>query len=80
MRRRLNKFLTAVIVMALVVVGISCGSSSNSGTEDALRAELAETKAQLDQAQQVIATLQSGSDEEPVQDEGPDAEGEDPDA
>ena len=66
--------------MALVVVGISCGSGSNSGTEDALRAELAETKAQLDQAQQVIATLQSGGDEEPVEDEGPDAEGEDPDA
>ena len=80
MHRRLNKFLTAIIVMALVVVGISCGSGSNSGTEDALRAELAETKAQLDQAQQVIATLQSGGDEEPVQDEVPDAEGEDPDA
>ena len=47
--------------MALVVVGISCGSGSNSDTEDALRAELAETKAQLDQAQQVIATLQSGA-------------------
>ena len=79
MHRRLNKFLTAIIMMALFVSVVGCGSGSNSDTEDALRAELAETKAQLDQAQQVIASLQSGDDAETVQEDAQSEEGEDQD-
>ena len=77
MHRRLNKFLTSIVMMALFVSVVGCGSGSNSDTEDALRAELAETKAQLDQAQQVIASLQSGDDAETVQEEAQSEEGED---
>tara|TARA_Y100001960_G_C14748033_1_gene866789 strand:- start:995 stop:2044 length:1050 start_codon:yes stop_codon:yes gene_type:complete len=54
----------------MLLIGVGCGSSSSSNNEDALRAELAEVKAQLDQAQQVIATLQAGGDvEEAPQDD-----------
>jgi len=74
LKPRLNRFLTAITVIALLSVGVSCGSGSNSSTEDALRAELAETKAQLDQAQQVIASLQSGESEEANEEDGPNEE------
>ena len=48
----------------MLLLGIGCSSNSSSSSEDALRAELTEVKAQLDQAQQVIATLQAGGEAE----------------
>ena len=60
----------------MLFVGSGCSSGSNSSAEDALRAELAETKAQLDQAQQVIATLQAGDDAETTEDDAPSDEDE----
>jgi hypothetical protein len=64
MNPRSALFRSITIFITLLLVGVGCGSSSGSSTEDALRAELAETKAQLDQAQKVIATLQTGDDTE----------------
>ena len=49
MHRRLNKFLTAVIMMALFVSVVGCGSGSNSDTEDAFLLDEIEFNSWLDQ-------------------------------
>ena len=58
----------------MLIGGFGCSSGSDSSAEDALREELAETKAQLDQAQQVIAALQAGDDDETAQEDTPSEE------
>ena len=71
MNPRSALFRSITIFIALLIVGVACGSSSGSSTEDALRAELAETKTQLDQAEKVIATLQAGDDTETTSSDEP---------